>query len=162
MTPVLVTPPVGPVVDLIELKQHLRVDHGDDDALIASLQLAAVAHMDGWTGILGRCILAQTWAVDLPAGCHVLPFPDVTAAVTIVEGTEVPLDLTRGPSGYQVTLDEAATVQFSCQMPAEVLPAVQVAVKMWVAEAYERREAGSAGSGKAFQAIASALRWWPQ
>lgn len=161
MTPVLVTPPVGQVVELPELKAHLRVDHDDDDILIASLEMAAVAHLDGWTGILGRCILPQTWAVNLPAGCHVLPFPDVTGAVRDIDGVAQPVDVKRTGSGYQVDLAEPAVLSFSCAMPPRVLPSVRVAVKLWVAEVYERREAGSAGSDRAYQALVTALRWWP-
>jgi hypothetical protein len=161
MKPRLVTPPIGPLVSLPDLKAHLRVDHSDDDGLIASLELAAVAHLDGWTGVLGRCIQPQTWEVDLAAGRHVLPFPDVESASIEVGEETVDLELSADASGFAVVLDAPATVTFSCAMPARLIPSVVVAVKMWVAEAYAHREGGAAGSGAAYQALVGALRWWP-
>lgn len=35
----------GPLLSLVEVKQHLRVDHGDDDALITTYMDAAVLHV---------------------------------------------------------------------------------------------------------------------
>jgi len=154
MTPKLVAPPVGPVVPLPDLKAHLRVDHNADDALIVSLEAAAMGHLDALTGILGRAILPQTWAVYLPAGCHALPMPDVTAAT--VDGD--PITVKPGPLGPLVELDEAATVQFTCAMPAHLLERARVAVKLLVAEWYERREAGSAELGPAFHAVVGGMR----
>jgi hypothetical protein len=66
LRPVLVTPPSGAIVTLAEAKLHLRVDYTDDDALIQSLVDAAVAHLDGYSGRLGRPLLSQTWAQSFP------------------------------------------------------------------------------------------------
>lgn len=57
---------VAPAVLLTpaEAKAHLRVDHADDDALIAALIEAATTHLDGWSGILGRALVSQTWRQD--------------------------------------------------------------------------------------------------
>ncbi|SEG59043.1 phage conserved hypothetical protein, phiE125 gp8 family [Bosea lathyri] len=61
LPPELVTPPSGDVVSLIDAKRHLRVDHNlDDDRITLAIQ-AAVSHLDGYTGILGRALLAQSW-----------------------------------------------------------------------------------------------------
>ena len=155
MTPYLITAPSLPVVGLSDLKSHLRVDHSADDALILGLEAQAVAHLDGWTGILGRCIMPQTWAVDLTAGRHVLPMPDVTAAS--LDGD--PLTVTPGPCGPMVTIEEDGAVHFTCAMPARLLPAAQGAVKLAVAEWYERREAGSADFGPAYGALVGTIRW---
>ena len=62
--PVLITSPVIQPVTLAEAKLHLRVDHNDEDALIQSLIRAATEHLDGWTGILGRCLVEQVWRQD--------------------------------------------------------------------------------------------------
>ena len=59
--PVLVTPPAETPVSRTEAKAHLRVDGTGDDDLIDGLIDAAVAHLDGYTGILGRCMVTQTW-----------------------------------------------------------------------------------------------------
>lgn len=61
LPPALVTPPGGDVVTLAAAKQHLRVDHDLDDSAIEALIAAAVAHLDGYGGILGRCLLTQVW-----------------------------------------------------------------------------------------------------
>ncbi|MGZ9812636.1 head-tail connector protein [Pseudoroseicyclus sp. H15] len=62
--PVLITPPAGTPVSLAEAKAHLRVDGPDEDGLIESYIEAATAHLDGWTGILGRALMPQTWRQD--------------------------------------------------------------------------------------------------
>lgn len=75
--PRLVSPPAEMPVSLADAKQHLRVSHGEDDVLITGLIAAAVSHLDGWTGILGRALVTQTWSqgfaafaprLDLPVG----------------------------------------------------------------------------------------------
>ncbi|WP_413467788.1 head-tail connector protein [Mesorhizobium sp. B2-8-5] len=61
------------------------VDFTDDDELLGVLVQAATDHLDGWTGILGRCIVNQGWQQDF--GCWPacrdlrLPFPDVASVV---------------------------------------------------------------------------------
>lgn len=155
MTPYLITPPAGPVVALPDLKAHLRIDHYEHDELIVACEQAAVAHMDGWTGVLGRCILPQTWAIALSAGYHVLPFPDVTGA-TVAGGA---IEVQRSGLGPAVTLTEATIVEFTCAMPATLLPVAKVAIKMAVAEIYDRPEASAGSFGPAFVALVGALRW---
>lgn len=79
--------PVSPV----EAKAHLRVDHGDDDAVIASLIAAATDHLDGWTGILGRCLVEQEWRQDFDAfrSCLPLPLGPVLSISSVTVGGEV-------------------------------------------------------------------------
>lgn len=62
--PVLVSPAALPPVSLAEAKLHMRVDHNDDDALIAGLIGGATQYLDGWTGVLGACLVEQTWRQD--------------------------------------------------------------------------------------------------
>lgn len=62
--PVLVSPAALPPVSLAEAKLHMRVDHNDDDALIAGLVGGATQYLDGWTGVLGACLVEQTWRQD--------------------------------------------------------------------------------------------------
>lgn len=61
LAPVLALPPSGYSIDLAEAKAHLRVDHADDDAYIQALIEVATAHLDGWSGVLGRALLTQNW-----------------------------------------------------------------------------------------------------
>lgn len=160
MIPIRVTPPVGPLVGLGELKAHLRVDYGDDDALITSLEKAAVAHLDGWRGILGRCIQQQVWSVqfDRP-GRHRLPFPDVSG-ITASAGE---VELCHDALGSLVTLTEASIVDMTVRAPEEVGLVAALAVKMLVAHWYHHPEAVST-SGKsevpmAVSAILAPVRW---
>lgn len=83
LKPRLVTPPSGSPVSLDEVKQHLNVDFTDDDAKLEIYITAAAEYLDGWSGILGRCILSQQWSQGFYGFCESgalrLPFPDVTA-----------------------------------------------------------------------------------
>lgn len=114
-----VTPPAAPVVSLLDMKEHLRVLHDDEDILIQSLTDAAVSWLDGWDGVLGRCIMPQTWRIspaDLGAGFRL---PDASEVVAEPDGSLV----------------------VTCAMPAEKLPSVKQAVKLLVGHWYQNREA---------------------
>lgn len=69
LAPQLVTPPDenDPAVSLEELKAHLHVDFDDDDGLIDSLGRTAERYLDGYTGILGICLVEQTWSQSFPS-----------------------------------------------------------------------------------------------
>lgn len=79
LAPVLVTPPDDLPLSVAEARQHCRIDGTDDDALVAALIQAATDHLDGWNGILGRCLMTQTWRQDFPGfGCRMrLPLAPV-------------------------------------------------------------------------------------
>lgn len=73
--PALVTPPAATPVSLAEAKAHLRVDSADEDALITALVDAATGHLDGWTGILGKAMVTQTWSQSFDRFCPRLDLP---------------------------------------------------------------------------------------
>lgn len=85
MQPYLLTPPATTPVSLAEAKTHCRVDHSGDDTYITGLIGAAVGHLDGRAGILGRCIMEQVWVYPFakwPASGYLkIDIPDVSAAV---------------------------------------------------------------------------------
>ena len=85
LRPVLVAVPAAPVVSTDEIKAHCHVDYSDDDALLDRFVAAATAHLDGWTGILGRCLINQDWRQDhwyWPTCRYLrLPFPDVSKVI---------------------------------------------------------------------------------
>lgn len=64
--PVLVTAPTLTPVSIDEVKLHcLRGDlTNDHNATLTVLIGAAASYLDGWTGILGRCLVEQTWRQD--------------------------------------------------------------------------------------------------
>lgn len=163
MTPVLVTAPVATAISLAEAKAHLRIDHADDDAMIEALIAAATAHLDGWRGVLGRCIMSQTWSVTVQdAGIYVLPMPDVTAALIDYDDGDgfQALTMTATAACAEVEVAAGGVIQFTCMMPASLLPAVQVAMKLMVELDYDRPEGGAYDAlSRSIDRLVAPLRW---
>lgn len=107
--PVLVTPPVITPVSLAEAKAHCRVtDHTDDDSTLMALIESAVSHLDGWTGILGRCLCEQTWRQDFGdfRSCLQIPLFPVASIVSVKYVDTSGVQQTVDPGSY--SLREAA------------------------------------------------------
>jgi len=62
MTYILTTPPTAEPITLVEVKAHLRLDEGDEDALLASIITTAREHLERETGL---CLISQTWRLCL-------------------------------------------------------------------------------------------------
>lgn len=179
-----ITPPAELVVSLAEAKAHLRVEHADEDAYIQSLVHAAISHLDGWSGTLGRCLVEQTWEVTLdafPVGAIHLPLGDVIAVVSVTyddtagdEQTVPPADYlldNRSLDGWVVpvsgvswpdTLDavNAVRVRYTAgygAAAAAVPAAIKHAILMLVAHWYANREAVTAGGASALPMAVDAL-----
>lgn len=162
MTPVLVTAPTDQPVSLADLKAHCRVDSNDEDGLIDMYASAAVAYLDGWSGVLGRCIMPQTWQISATAGDVVLPMPDATSISAAYEAGANDLTPTATPSGPCVTITEGCDITFTCAMPAHFLPLAKHAVMLLVGHWYSNREAVGASMQEtpmALDAILTAIRW---
>lgn len=97
LAPVLVTAPEITPISLADVKKDLRVEHTDDDDQITALIAAAVGYLDGYTGILGRCLVEQTWRQEFEAFAPCLPLP--LAPLMSVESVEYDDD-----SGSPVTV----------------------------------------------------------
>lgn len=82
IAPVLTAPPARALVDVRTAREHLRLSSTDEDWLVSELIQAAYQYLDGWGGILGRCIEPQTWRTTSAgfSSCD-LPFPDVQDVV---------------------------------------------------------------------------------
>ena len=174
--PVLVTPPADPVglVATAALRRAVGLDESEthDDVLLEELRAQAVARLDGWSGLLGRAILPQTWVQDFPAwGTLRLALPDVTEATTAAfddAGDPVAADsavLKHDALGsYVVASGPAAAgvrVTFTCAMPAHLLPSVREAVALRVAMRYLDREGlqDVSGYAAAEAQVIGRLRW---
>lgn len=165
----LKTAPAGPIVPLEDLKAHMTVTFDDDDDLIGALGLAIEQGFDGYSGTLGRALLAQTWRLHLDngfpcgGGAIRLPMPPLISVVAVsyvdADGATQILDpslyvaLTGGraelvpapgvawpPTRRQA---RAVTIEFSCgyATAADVPGPIKSAIKMYAAGLYENREA---------------------
>jgi len=168
MKPVRVKAPAVLPVSLEELKQAARVDFADDDQILMTYLQAAVDHLDGYHGILGRAIINQDWRIwahEWPVGGIVLPFGDVSQATfryydsnglkqTLDAAFYELIEMATGavirfkPSFTAPLLDEdnykSVEVTFTCGYGADAasVPAsIKVAIMLLATHWYENREA---------------------
>lgn len=72
--PVRITPP-APLLTLSNFKGNARIEHWEEDPDLIPMLEAAVEHLDGWEGVLGRCLVMQTWRQDFAFWARRMPFP---------------------------------------------------------------------------------------
>lgn len=88
LAPVLVTPPEVPLWTAEEAIARLHLNSTDDDLdLIDHYIEAATAHLDGYSGVLGRALINQTWRID--ACSWGSPFIRLPLAPVQIEGLTV-------------------------------------------------------------------------
>lgn len=106
--PILITPPTAMPVTLEEAKLHLRVEDDGDDGLIRGLIAGAVSYLDGWTGILGRCLVEQTWRVDFDTfgRCMRIPLWPIIEIESITWRNEAGQVATIADENYALRTDE--------------------------------------------------------
>ena len=76
--PVRVAAPVEYPVSILEAADHCRVTNDLEASQLEGFIAAATAHLDGYAGILGRCLITQTWRQDFNDWTDVrLPFTDI-------------------------------------------------------------------------------------
>lgn len=165
LAPVRTAAPATTPVTLAEAKAHLRVDHSDDDTLITGLIAAATDHLDGWTGILGRAVITQTWRQDYAGfGCTLrLPLHPVASVSGVTYYDADNAQQTLATSVYELLTDAggpyislkadqswpgtksrtgAVSVTFVAG-EATAPPAIKAAILITVAHLYDNR--GSEG-----------------
>jgi uncharacterized phiE125 gp8 family phage protein len=124
--PRLVTPPAAsPLpVTLAEVKAHLRIDDAEQDAVLTALLGAVIAHLDGWSGVLGRCIMAQTWEQAYPAFERVLRLPlgPASAVVSITYADAAGADQTVAAPGFVLLRDHLS--DYVMAAPGAAWPAI--------------------------------------
>lgn len=187
MKPVRTVAPTEPPVSLAEAKAHLRVDFEDDDGLIAALVDAATEHLDGYTGILGRALVTQTWRQDFcdwPADRVLRLKLAPVASVTSVKYFDASnAEITVAASGNYALLEDASgayikfTSGFSAPAlyderddrirvtfvagygdPAEVPAAIRAALLLIVGDLYKNRDAGAVAPNAAVSALLQPYR----
>lgn len=122
--PVRVTGPAANPVSVSEVKAWARIDGTDSDTLLTSMLAAAVEHVDGYTGILGRCLINQTWRVSFRTWkpYFYLPFPDVSSVSSVKYFDVDNVEQTVSSSLYQlVETDNASFVRFTDDFPDPAL-----------------------------------------
>lgn len=105
-----VAPDAGdPIVTWDQAEKHLRLD-GDtsEQAMVEALVAAATQHLDGWSGILGRALVTQTWRQDFDGFryCLRLPLAPVQSIETVTYYDGDNAQQTLGSDVYELRTDE--------------------------------------------------------
>ncbi len=155
--PVLVTAPASTPVSLTEAKAQLDVGYTDKDTLITGLIAAATAHLDGWTGILGRCLITQTWRQDFDRfnRCMRLPLFPVASITSVKYDDAEGAEQTIANTNYALLCDDLGFyVQFKDTYSFAAISTVRPAVRV----AYVAGEAAAPDAIK--QAMLLMIRHW--
>lgn len=174
----LVMPPVAEPVTLEVARAHLRVDHSDEDTLIAAYLTAAREQVEQATG---RALVTQTWEVQQDVACPVrplvLPRPPVIEILSVTSVAPDGAEVAMTTADYRVSsglLSPATSwpvgsvrVQYrSGYGPPDAVPrALVAAILLGLGELYESREASTAKAlteNPAFRRLTNLYRIvWP-
>lgn len=106
LAPVRTVPPAEDPVGMDEIKRQIVVDHPDDDLRLEFLLQAATDHFDGWTGVLGRALVTQTWRQDFSGfGCLRLPLWPVQSVAEVSYFSAANAKETLDASVYELRAD---------------------------------------------------------
>lgn len=162
------------LVTIEELKRQCRVDHDEENDYLLACGAAATEHLDGWSGILGRALVEQTWRQDFPAFCDRLRLPlgpvqsiasikyfDADEAeqtvpaetyALVTDGLGARIDLVSGADWPSPVYDRADAVRITFVAgygAAAAVPApIRQAALLYAAHLYEHREAVGPGDLK--------------
>ena len=155
--PVLVTAPTTTPVTLTEAKAQLDVSYTDKDDLITGLIASATAHLDGWTGILGRCLITQTWRQDFDRfnRCMRLPLFPIASITSVKYDDTDAAEQTISASNYSLLCDDLGYyVEFKNTYSFAAISTVRPAIRV----AYVAGEAAAPNAVK--QAMLLLIRHW--
>ena len=112
--PVQTSAPAVAIISTADAKAHLNVDTSDDDTLIDSYVAAATERLDGRGGILGRCLITQSWRQDYTAWDDKmrLPFPDVQSVSSVQYYDSTNTLVTVNSSVYELIEDAGGSYVF--------------------------------------------------
>ena len=120
----LVEAPRDSAVPLADVKLHLRVDHDDEDPVIVGYLEAAIAYLDGLTGVLGIALAPQTWRAVYAEGSDTTCLP---------LGPIISRDA-------DVTVDGETSVRFVAGYPDGIPAPIRAAILLHVGSLYQNRE----------------------
>ncbi|MEZ9058412.1 head-tail connector protein [Vibrio pelagius] len=129
-------------VDLLEVKQHLRIAEGFDDVYLAQLIEAAIAYVETK---LNRKIRRHraTYFIEEVHGAVLLPYGETNVAkvTTDEKPLAAPTDYVQGCSRVVFpTKQQSVTVTFECGYTKETCPAdIRHALLLLVGTMYEQR-----------------------
>lgn len=141
----------APFITLDEVKAQCRVDHTDEDVLLEQAIGAAISHLDGYRGTLRRCIVNQTWRLDVARPCRTvrLPFPDISeVSVAFTDAPVGPVPFSQCHDGLAINfgavLGRPVTITFTAGFgPVDAVPpAIKTAALMLVNFFYSHRGGG--------------------
>ncbi len=132
----LKTAPTLTPVTLAEAKAHCRIDDSDNDGMLEAFIDAATSYLDGYTGILGRCLIEQTWELyydTFPCGDLRIPLGNLISVTSVeyVDPTTL-LYVTWDAANYETdtySLDGWVIPVDAWPTPAETSNAVRVTFK---------------------------------
>lgn len=111
------------------LSEHMRITEPAERQLADAYVSAAEARLDGYHGLLGRCLLRQRWAFPVhDKECVRLPFPDCREMVLAArqeDGSWVDVP------GASVTVEGGGSRVRFCGLPAERDPIALLLVAGW-------------------------------
>ncbi len=165
MSVVVITGPTHGI-SLAKVKAHLRVDHSDDDTLIAAYVSAVVGHIDGPYGWLDRAVFPQTLELRQNVfGSEPirLPYGPATAITSIKYVDPDGAEQTLSGAGYVLTNDGFVNLAYNASWPnirgdaegvrirytagfAALPPAILSAILLMVGDLYAFRETAQIGS----------------
>lgn len=158
--PVTVVTPPEAIVSLETAKKHLRVEHSEDDVIIAAYVAAATGWIDGPGGWLGRSLGPQTLQATFDRfSCDLIPLPfgPLTEIDSVLyddddgaEQTVVDTDYTLDPRGVLLAYGSswpsaryrAGAVRVTYQAGHETVPpAIIASILLMTGHLYQNREA---------------------
>jgi uncharacterized phiE125 gp8 family phage protein len=151
-----ITAPTLEPLTLQQVKNHLRVEHADDDSVIEPLIAAALGQVDGRDAPLGRALMTQQWDWTLDGfpprrnAALLVPLPPLRSVEQITYLDTAGVSQTWTPAEYRVDIAETPgrlTPAFGFDWPQAQAVTASVTVSF------------TAGYGASPQDVPEPIRW---